>query len=43
MIRRIFDLALQEKTDNQILRILRSEGILKPNGNPGAPTGSTKS
>ena len=34
MIRRIFDLALQEKTDNQILRILRSEGILKPNGNP---------
>ena len=34
MIRRVFDLALQDKTDNRIHRILRSEGILGPNGKP---------
>ena len=34
MIRKIFDLALQEKTDNQIQRILRSEGVLNPKGKP---------
>ena len=33
-IRRIFDLALQEKTDNQIQRTLRSEGILNSSGKP---------
>lgn len=33
-IRRIFDLALQEKTDRQIQLILRGEGILNPNGKP---------
>ena len=37
VIRRIFDLALQEKTDNQVHRILRSEGILGPNGKPWPP------
>ena len=34
MIRRIFDLSLQEKTDNQIQRILKKEGIRKPGGKP---------
>ena len=37
IIRRVFDLSLQGKTDGQIHRILRSEGLAMPSGKPWHP------
>ena len=37
IIRRVFDLSLQEKTDGQIHKILRTEGLVMPSGKPWYP------